>query len=146
MKAVAVQNTKGFIWISQKKELWSAVFQIEEDMGMEHPELFSTFSHPRKWGQIVWICVACPFISSSEILSQYISCAYGDKLCSPTALVNPFCSPRKCVPRISWIGSKSGSYFIVMCFFPPLNQPFWSGVFHHIFGCLLQFYCVLPLD
>lgn len=61
-----------------QKKNWSGVLQMEEDVAMEQPKLFSTISQSRKWGQIVWICVACPFISSSEILSQYINFTYGD--------------------------------------------------------------------
>ena len=89
VKVAAAQNTIGVHWNQahrkkrkkkkkKKKKNWSGVSQSGEDEATEHPKLFSTVSQPRKWGQIVWICVACPFISSSELLSQYISCTYGD--------------------------------------------------------------------
>lgn len=78
VKAVAVQNTTGFIEIRPTENNWSGFSQIENDVAMDHPKLSSTVFQTRKWGQIFWICVACPFISSSEILFQYINCTYGD--------------------------------------------------------------------
>lgn len=65
---------------------------------------------------------------------------------SALALSNPFCSPKIYITTISWMGAKSGTYLMVICFFfPPFNNPYWSNVFHHIFWLFTStFSCVSP--